>query len=181
MQLMEIRIRKEGPIDHQQVFELTKLAFAEMEFADHDEHFLVERLRKSKYFIPELSLVAESGNKIIGHILLTRLYIHSETADYESLSLAPVSVLPEYQKQGVGGMLIQEAHKIAKDLGYKSVILVGHPNYYPRFGYKKACDFGIEFPFIVPDEVCMAVELVDNGLAEVNGMVEYPPEYNLNF
>jgi predicted N-acetyltransferase YhbS len=176
---MEIKIRQENPADYEQVFHLTELAFAEMEFADHDEQFLVEKLRKSEFFIPELSLVAEVGDKIIGHILLTRLKIQGNGAEYESLSLAPVSVLPAFQKQGVGGMLIRKAHQIATDLGYKSVILVGHPEYYPRFGYKKASEYGITFPFKVPEDACMAIELAENGLEGITGMVIYSPEYNL--
>lgn len=177
---MEIKLRQENPADYEQVFKLTELAFANMPFADHDEQFLVERLRKSEFFIPGLSLVAESDGKIIGHILLTRLKIQGTETEFESLSLAPVSVLPEFQKQGIGGMLIRKAHQVATNLGYKSVILVGHPEYYPRFGYKKASEFGLKFPFQAPDDACMAIELVDNGLEGITGMVVYSPEYNIS-
>ncbi|MCP2045551.1 putative N-acetyltransferase YhbS [Pontibacter sp. HSC-36F09] len=145
--------------------------------SDHKEQFLAERLRKSNSFIPKLSLVAVKGVKVVGHILLTKLEIKNKQQLFESLSLAPVAVLPAYQHQGIGAMLIEQAHKVAKSLGYTSFILVGHENYYPRFGYKRASTFGITFPFEVPDANAMAVELVENGLAGISGEVKYPKEF----
>lgn len=170
-------IRREKEADHNEVFLLIESAFRTLEVSDHTEQFLVEILRKSNAFIPELSLVAVMNNKIVGHILLTKLKIHSDKGEMQSLALAPVSVHPDYQRKGIGGMLINKAHSIAKSIGYQSVILVGHPDYYPRFGYKNACEFGISFPFDVPEEACMAVELVENGLKNANGVIEYPKEF----
>lgn len=146
--------------------------------SDHKEQFLVERLRKSSAFIPELSLVAEIGNKIVGHILLTKLKIKNDQNEFDSLALAPVSVLQEYQGKGVGKMLIEQAHKEAKRLGYKSIVLLGHEKYYPRFGYQQADKFGIKLPFEVPKENCMVIELMEGGLNGVRGTVEYPKEFN---
>lgn len=122
-----ITIRKEEEKDYKQVFELTEEAFREMVHSDHQEQFLVEKLRKSDAFIPELSLVAENEDgRIAGHILFTKLKIINGTESFESLALAPVSVKPEFQNQGLGGKLIAEGHRIAKELGYQSVILIGH-------------------------------------------------------
>ncbi|MEM0991954.1 MAG: N-acetyltransferase [Bacteroidota bacterium] len=146
--------------------------------SDHKEQFLVERLRKSSAFISELSMVAEVGGKIVGHILLTKLKIKQETNEFDSLALAPVSVLPEFQGKGIGGKLILESHKKAKALGHKSIVLLGHEKYYPRFGYEQAAKYGIELPFEVPKENCMVIELVENGLNGVRGMVEYPKEFS---
>ncbi|WP_299990464.1 N-acetyltransferase [uncultured Pontibacter sp.] len=174
---MPIQIRQEQPADYPAVFALVEQAFRELEISDHNEQFLVERLRQSDAFIPELSLVAADSGKIVGHILLTKLKIRSRDQEFRSLSLAPVAVLPAYQRQGIGGMLIQHAHQVARQLGYTSVILVGHENYYPRFGYKRASTFGITFPFEVPDANAMAVELVTNGLQGVSGEVVYPKEF----
>ncbi|WP_299701378.1 GNAT family N-acetyltransferase [uncultured Pontibacter sp.] len=174
---MPIQIRQEQPADYPAVFTLVEHAFSDLEISDHTEQFLVERLRKSDAFIPELSLVAEEEGKIVGYILLTKLKIRNEQQEFESLSLAPVAVLPEYQRQGIGAMLIEQAHRIAKSLGYTAVILVGHENYYPRFGYKPASTFGIKFPFEVPEANAMAVELVENGLAGIRGTVMYPPAF----
>jgi len=175
---MNITIRQECLSDIHEVSQLIEAAFKTVEYSDHQEQFLVERLRKSKAFIPALSLVAESNKKIVGHILLTKLKIKNTQQTFESLALAPVSVWPDCQGQGVGGQLIQKAHDIAKKLGYQSVVLLGHPDYYPRFGYQQADTFGIELPFDVPKENCMAIELTENGLQGVSGMVEYPKAFN---
>jgi predicted N-acetyltransferase YhbS len=110
----------------------------------------------------------------LGHILLTKIKIKNNGHEFQTLILAPVSVLPEFQHQEIGSQLIVEAHQKATELGYKSVILVGHENYYPRFGYKKASEFGIIQPFDVPEENNLVVELVENGLDGVSGTVEYP-------
>ncbi len=174
-----MKIRQENPNDYKTVCNLIEKAFKEEKLTDHKEHFLVERLRKSDAFIPELSLIAEVDNKIIGHILLTKLKIRNElNKEFDSLALAPVSVLPEFQGKGVGGKLIVEAHTVAKTLGYQSIILLGHEHYYPKFGYQQADTFGIELPFQVPKENCMAIELVENGLSDVSGMVEYPKAFS---
>ncbi len=175
---MEILIRQENPADFKAVFDLTEKAFLTEDLSDHKEQFLVERLRQSSSFIPELSMVSEIKNKIVGHILLTKLKIVSDQIIFESLALAPISVLPDYQRKGIGGMLIEQAHKKAKELGYKSIVLVGHEKYYPKFGYKQADNFGIELPIDVPRENCMVKELTENGLNDVNGIVEYPKEFN---
>lgn len=177
---MKLTIRQETPSDYQNVFDLTDEAFRTLEISDHTEQFLVERLRKSDAFIPELSMVAEVDGKVVGHILLTKIKIIKWEQEFNSLALAPVSVLPSYQKQGIGGKLIEAAHAKARELGFGSVQLVGHADYYPRFGYKKASQFGIHQPFDVPDECSLVVELTKASLKGVSGTVGYPKEFNIN-
>lgn len=174
---MDIRIRQEQTKDYDTIHKIVELAFRDMEDSDHSEPFLVDRLRQTDAFIPELSLVAEADGKIIGHILLTKVEIVSANKSVPSLGLAPVSVLPDYQNRGVGSALIREAHKRAAELGYDSVVLLGHKDYYPRFGYKQAIDFGIEFPFDAPHAYCMATELRPEGLKGVQGMIQYAPPF----
>jgi predicted N-acetyltransferase YhbS len=174
---MDILIRQEQKEDIDSVYRVVKSAFETMEQASGDEQDLVNRLRKSEAFIPELSLVAECDGKIIGHILFTKMKI----GDHPSLALAPVAVLPEYQNHGVGGKLIVEGHHIARELGYGSVIVVGHPAYYPRFGYKLASQWKITAPFEVPDEAFMVLELIEGGLKDVSGVIEYAKEFFENF
>ena len=174
---MHITIREENKKDYLSIFDLIEKAFKDEEYSDHQEHFLVEKLRKSKAFVPGLSLVAEVDNNVVGHILLTEIRIKTSDDEITSLALAPVSVLPEFQGKGIGGKLIKEAHQRAKDLGYQSVILLGHEKYYPRFGYKLAVEFGISLPFDVPKENCMAIELQPNSLKNINGEVVYPKEF----
>ena len=175
---MKITIRQERQTDHSSVFKVIKSAFLTMEFSDFREQFLVERLRRSDAFIPELSLVAEFENKIVGHILLTKIIIKNEREEVSALALAPVSVLPEYQKQGIGSMLIENAHRIAEKLNYELVVLLGHEKYYPRFGYIPADKLGIKLPFEVPKENCMVKVLGKNEIKEVIGTVVYPKEFN---
>jgi predicted N-acetyltransferase YhbS len=173
-----INIRQETPDDYDRVIELTQEAFETLEISDHTEGQLVEKLRKAPTFIPELSLVAALDGQLVGHILFTPLKIESEQETFESLVLGPVSVLPEFQKQGIGSQLILAGHKKAKELGFQSVILIGHQEYYPRFGYKRASTSGIKTQIPLPsDDVFMAVELTEGALSKVSGMVVFPPEF----
>ncbi len=132
---METFIRPEQKQDFKKIHELVKNAFSNAEFSDQQEHFLVERIRASDAYIPELSLVAtDSDNQPIGHLLLSKVTIVDEEQSVESLALAPVSVAPDDQKKGIGSRLITEALSRAKEMGYQSVIVLGHEHYYPKFG-----------------------------------------------
>lgn len=171
-------IREEQKSDFEAVAQLILNAFKDIPYSDHKEHLLVERLRSSNSYIPELSLVAEINGQIVGYILLTKISIINDDGDvFPSLALAPIAVLPEFQGKGIGGQLIQRAHEIASKMNYRSVVLLGHPDYYPRFGYKMAKTFGIRLPFYVPDENCMVIELQDSGLVNISGLVQYPNEF----
>jgi len=170
---LNILIRQECEADFDSVYEVVRSAFETMDMASGDEQDLVNRLRKSTAFIPELSLVAELDGKIIGHIMFTKMKIGVHPA----LTLAPVAVLPEYQKQGIGGKLIVEGHRIARELGHSVVILVGHADYYPRFGYTPAGIKNIQAPFEVPEDAFMVLELREDGLKGVSGMIEFAPEF----
>lgn len=136
-------------------------------------NYLMLWLRKSKAFVPELSLVAEIDGEIVGHILFTEITIGGDIA----LALAPVSVSPDYKGLGIGAKLINEGHEVARKLGYKAIVLLGHEGYYPRFGYIKASLYGIKAPFDVPDECFMVFELKENSLEKFDGVVEYAPEF----
>jgi predicted N-acetyltransferase YhbS len=174
----ELIIRQETPEDYLDVFKVIEQAFREEKLSDYAEHFLVQRLRVSKAFIPELSIIAEYRNEIVGHILLTRIQIKNKNQVIESLALAPVSVKPEFQYKGIGGLLINKAHKKAKELGFKTIILLGHENYYPKFGYELTSKYNIKFPFEAPEQNCMIFSLTKNGLDDVSGTVEYPKEFS---
>lgn len=174
---MNINIRQETEKDYKLSETVVEKAFKNAEHSDHKEQILVDKLRRSDAFIPELSLVAESNKEIIGHIMLTKLFIENEDNRYKSLALAPVSVLTEYQNKGIGSKLINKSLKIAKELGFKSVIVLGHDKYYPRFGFKPASIWGIKAPFDVPDEAFMALELEDKSLDDVTGSVIYSKEF----
>lgn len=172
---MEVRIRAEREEDFAAIDALVAAAFAPVPESSHDEHELVRGLRGSVTFVPQLSLVAQTADgTLAGHVLLTEVEILSEAGPVTSLAVAPLSVAPPLQGRGIGGRLLGEAHRIAARLGYGSALVLGHPGYYPRFGYRPAADFGVRFPFDAPAGCCMALELRPRALEGVRGVVRYP-------
>lgn len=169
-----MRIRKETAADYEAVYSVVKRAFAHAEHADGNEQDLVDALRKGDAFIPELSLVAEADGKIVGHIMFTKATVAGKPV----LALAPLSILPEYQRKGIGQALIQEGHKIAKELGYTHSVVFGSEKYYPKAGYSPAEDFGIKAPFDVPRENFMTC-MINNTGAALHGTIQYAPEFGI--
>lgn len=167
-------IRQEEVKDRRTIYSLVKRAFETAEHADGNEHDLVNALRKGRAYIPELSLVAVVDGKSVGHIMFTK----AEVGDAAVLALAPLSVLPEYQRRGVGTALIREGHRIARELGYGYSIVLGSETYYPRAGYLPADTFGIKAPFEVPRENFMACRLTESAPA-IHGTVRYTKEFGI--
>lgn len=170
-----MNIRKEQPADHAEIYSVVKKAFDSAEYKDGTEQDLVNALRKGSAYIPELSLVAEENRKIIGYIMFTKATI----GETEILALAPLAVLPEYQRKGVGTALIREGHRFGKLLGYGYSVVLGSERFYPRAGYLPADAFGITAPFEVPRENYMACRL-DERAAEVRGVVRYAEEFGVD-
>lgn len=172
---MNINIRQENKNDYDSVYNLVKEAFAHALHSDGDEQNLVTRLRKSDAFVPELSLVVEVDGEIVGHIMFTKIGIGN--SDTLALGLAPLSVLPKVQNNGIGGKLIEIGHQIAKNLGYVYSVVLGHEDYYPRFGYKPASVYGIKPPFPVDDKNFMVIKLIEGENMSVSGTVSYAKEF----
>jgi putative acetyltransferase len=168
-----LTIRPEEPSDYPAISEINRRAFGG-EF----EARLVENLRHTDSFIPKLSLVALQDDRIVGHILFSVVHIQDVAQTTPVFSLAPMAVLPEYQNQGIGSALVREGLQRCRELGYRAVVVLGHPNYYPRFGFILAREKGVKLPFEAPDEACMVLELYPQALEGIQGMVEYPPEFN---
>ncbi len=168
---MQFIIREEIPADYKKISLINDLAFKQT-----DESKLITKLRNSNSFIPKLSIIAEIDNEIVGHILFTKIQIISNEI-YDSLALAPMAVLPEFQNRRIGSALVRAGLKKAKDLKFKSVIVLGHKNYYPKLGFQKASNWQIKCPFEVPDEAFMAIELIKNGLDNISGIVQYPKAF----
>ena len=124
-----------------------------------------------------MSLVAVVNDEVVGHILFFPVKIKNDFECNRSLSLAPMAVHPNFQNKGIGSKLVNEGLKKANECGFNSVIVVGHPNYYPRFGFKPASNWSIRLPMEIPDEAFMAIELKPDGLKNCSGIVEYPKEY----
>lgn len=172
---MEFIIREEQKNDYPITEDVIERAFKNAEMTDHTEHHLVNRIRQSEAFIPALSLVAvnQKTDKVIGHILLSKITIDQDDRKNDSLALAPISVLPTYQNKGIGKALIEAAIKKATELDHESIVVLGHPSYYPKFGFEKSSKWQIQAPFDVPEEALMAIELKENALSHVSGIIQY--------
>lgn len=172
---MKITIQPETPEDRSAIYSINAAAFGQ-----ENESRLIDLLRDSEHFIPELSLVARADNGPVGHILFTRLVIEGpepEGVKYPTLALAPMAVLPSLQQSGIGSQLVREGLKRAVELGYGSVIVLGHPQYYPKFGFAPASRWGIRTTYEVPDEAFMAIELKPGALEGRAGTVVYPEAF----
>ena len=166
-------IRQEIPADIPAIFEVNYQAFAH-----YDEARLVDALRDAKVFNPELSLVAVDGDRIIGHIMFPPITIESPGAITPAIALAPLVVHPDYQCLGVGAALIEEGLNVCRTLGHRIVIVIGHPGYYPRYGFRSARANGILAPFAVADDVFMVLALDPGALDGIQGTVKYPAAFD---
>jgi predicted N-acetyltransferase YhbS len=166
-------IRRETPQEFSQIYDLVKIAFQTAKVSDGREQEFVNQLRSSNNYIPELALVAEEDGRLIGHIMLTKTTIKEGDVTHEALLLAPISVVLAFRNKGVGSSLISESFRLAREMGYSSVFLVGDPAYYTRFGFRKTVDFGVQNTNGIPDEYVMACELVPGALAGINGTIEF--------
>lgn len=166
-----ILIRTETREDYEGIDEVNRQAF-EQEF----EGQLVRKIRDGQNFIEELSLVALDDTNIVGHILFSKIKIQGES-EHETLALAPMAVKPAYQQKGIGKKLVRAGLKKAKDLGFGSVIVLGHSDYYPQFGFQQASQWNIKCSFDVPDEAFMAIQLIPGYLEDKSGTVIYPEEF----
>ncbi|WP_414739184.1 GNAT family N-acetyltransferase [Macrococcoides canis] len=167
-----IEIRTARNEDYKEIQHVVQRAFENEEMSDHNEHHLVIKIKDSDAYIPELSLVAIEAGKIVGHIMLSKITINNDEEHIESLALAPVSVLPEFQNRGIGSILIKKSIVIAEQLGFTSIIVLGHDTYYPKFGFEEAEKYNIYPPFEVPSHYFMVKFLTDDVRC-INGIVQY--------
>lgn len=167
---MAFNIRAERPEDYDAVHQVNEQAFGQPNEAN-----LVDALRNSHQ--PQISLVAEVEGRIVGHIFFSTVRIESETSKTAALGLAPMAVLPEFQNQGVGSALVRRGLEECRSLGQEIVVVLGHPEYYPRFGFVPARGKGLSCEYPVPDEVFMALELREGALSGRKGLVKYGPEF----
>jgi len=159
-------VRPEQPADAGRVRDLVALAFGGSE-----EVRIVDRLRGAA---GSVSLVATEAGAVVGHVLFTAARI--EGRDLRVAALGPMAVIPERQREGIGAGLVSEGLAACADAGYRAVVVVGHPTYYPRFGFRRGSSFGLRCGFGVPDEVFMALEL-DPGALAGGGEVRFAPEF----
>jgi putative acetyltransferase len=143
-------------------------------FGSDAEPNLVDQLRASGYV--SVSHVAELSDQIVGHILFSRVSIVTRRGNGEALSLAPMAVLPEYQRQGIGSELVLKGLDACRIEGHKIVIVLGHPNFYPRFGFSAELAKPLTSPF-GPGPQWMALELVAGAMTGIEGHVVYAPPF----
>ncbi len=166
---MTIEIRAETAADRQAIQSLNRAAFE-----TDAEARLVDALRDGGFV--EVSLVAEQAGMIIGHILFSQLPIMTSVGTVDTVSLAPMAVQPNHQRQGVGSRLVEAGLKICREQQHKIAVVLGHPEFYPRFGFSARLAQPLESPYGSGD-TWMAMELVPDSLAGVVGRVEYPPPF----
>ncbi len=166
---MEICIRQETAEERREIEALTRAAFWNVYRPGCTEHYLLRVMRGSPAYIKELGLAALCGGRIVGHIAYTRSRIagaHGETA---SVTFGPLSVLPEFQRRGIGGALVRRSMEKAAELGFTSVVIFGDPAYYSRFGFEAAEKFGIRRSDGKFAAALLACELVPGALREAAG------------
>jgi putative acetyltransferase len=165
-------IREEGPQDASAIRAVNEQAFGQPAEAD-----LVDALRRS--CADRLSLVAEENGVVVGHILFTPTVVESAGRQVVGMGLAPMAVLPERQRQGIGSALVERGLAALRIRGCPLVIVLGHPGYYPRFGFERASAHGLASQWEgVPDEAFMVLILDSQAMAGMRGVARYRPEFD---
>ncbi len=171
---LTLSVRPEAPTDYDAIHTLVTAAFGR-----EDEAKLVRQLRAdAQAYIPELALVAEDDGEIIGHIMLTNATLHGDE-DWQVLALGPLSVTPERQRTGAGIALTEAALELADARGDPLVVLLGHPAYYPRFGFEPARGRGIEPPTEAMTDAAFMVKVLSSYEERYQGRFEYPPAFGV--
>jgi putative acetyltransferase len=164
-------VRSEKPEDVPAIRIVNERAFGGAAEAD-----LVDALRRNGK--APISLVAEDDGRVVGHILFSPVTIETSERELVGVGLAPMSVIPERQNQRIGSLLVEDGLRRCREEGHRFVVVLGHPDYYPRFGFVPAGRFGIKSEYDVADEVFMVMELQEGALSGCAGVVKYQPEFN---
>lgn len=168
---MRVATRAELPADVASVYAVECAAFGRIAEAE-----LVDRLRAAAR--PHISLVATCGSEIVGHIFFSPVRIATEPPALQPMGLAPMAVHPDWQRRGIGGALVRAGLDACRARGSQAVVVLGHPQYYPRFGFAPAVRWGLRCEYDAPDDAFMALELTPGALAGVSGLVRYASEFD---
>jgi len=177
---MEITLRLEEERDYRIVENLTREAFWNVYSLGADEHLLIRNLRRAKEFVRDLDFVALCGDVIVGSIVYAEAKVIDDETEHTVLTFGPISVLPEYQKKGIGRRLIEHTTQLAKEKGYKAIFVYGDPEYYQRFGFRQSKEFGVtnrdgRFPAAL-----QALELYPNALQGITGQFDEGKVYEID-
>ena len=146
-------------------------------FNGHDEGMIVSRLRSSGDLV--LSLVASIDGKLVGHIAFSKMTLNNSSDNNSFVGLGPMAVTKDCQRSGIGSALVREGIKLLSDRGIKGVFVLGHPEYYPKFGFKPSqSTFGISSKYEVPDNVFMALEIEHGVFNNLNGVINYSSAFD---
>jgi putative acetyltransferase len=167
---MRISVREEQPGDAPVIRKVHEQAFGQSQESD-----IIDKLRRNCSNL--LSLVAVAEDQVVGHILFSPVEIKSEQTIVRGMGLAPMAVLPEFQRQGIGGTLVREGIKILKRRNCPFVIVLGHAEYYPRFGFEPANRYRIRSEWEVPDDAFMILVLNPSIMRDVSGVARYRREF----
>jgi putative acetyltransferase len=167
----EIRIRPEQPSDYETVFEVNRLAFE----TDVEAH-LVAALRSVAD--PLISLVAERDGGVVGHILFSPVTVAHHENEIMTMGLGPMAVLPDFQRQEIGSQLVQAGLEACRALDVGAVFVLGHPNYYPRFGFQSAAEHDLHYQSADFDPYFMVMALQPGVLESLSGFVRYHPVFD---
>jgi predicted N-acetyltransferase YhbS len=167
---MKINIRLEEEKGFRKVEFLTREAFWDLYRPGCCEHLIVHKMRNVPAFVKELSYIAEEEYSIVGSIIYSKAkIINDQTNEYEVLCMGPISILPSYQKKGIGSLLMTRSIERAKELGFKAVIIFGNPDYYKRFGFINAKNYNIKTSTCENFDAFMALELANGSLNGISG------------
>lgn len=179
--MLSIELRPERPADRRAVEELTRDAFWNHYSPGCDEHYLAHILRDSPDFVPELDVVAVHDGRVVGNIMYTKARIVPDRGgEREVLCFGPLSAAPAFQGQGIGGRLVEHTMALARELGYAAVLILGDPDYYSRFGFVPAEQFGIGTSRGVYIVSLQAYELQPGALADCAGYFMESPSFQIN-
>jgi predicted N-acetyltransferase YhbS len=177
---INIDLRLEEEKDYFIVENLTREAFWNYHSPGCDEHLLIHNLRKSNEFIKELDFVAINDNKIVGNIVYVKAKVKNNDMEHTVLTFGPISVLPEYQNNGIGSKLINHTIKLSVELGYKGIIIYGDPEYYKRFGFIESKQYKItNKDKIYPAEI-LVIELNTKALNGIEGIFDEGKTYEVD-
>lgn len=167
---MDIKLRQEVPADYRETENVVREAFFNHYSPGCNEHYLMRVMRSSPDFLTEFDFVALDGGRIVGNVVCVRGIVSGDDGkEYEVLSLGPIAVLPEYQRKGIGGHLIEHTKNMARERGYRAVLLMGDPDYYSRYGFIPAEQKDIRTADDMYADAFLLCELYENALAGIKG------------
>lgn len=176
--MVDFTIRRERPEDEHAVEALTRDAFWDVFRPGCVEHYILHQLRRHPDFIPELDLVAEQDGEMIGHIAYSRAaVVQADGTEFPLVLFGPLSVRPDRQRSGIGSALVRDSLAQAKRLGFSAVAVCGWPEYYPRFGFQRARDYGITDANGQSPDALMVLSLQPGALQGVSGMLRESGAY----